>query len=85
MVDKFGVSMTDLPICHALPQRQPDVDQGKISLDAALHPMSAASPKHLMQRRTRLAAVNILHSCVACKIRGPRLPSARVNGDFMTR
>ncbi len=29
MTDKFGVSITDPPIRHARPQRQPDVDEGR--------------------------------------------------------
>jgi len=44
MAGKFGVSMTDPPIRHALPQRQPDVDDATISQDAASHPRSAWSP-----------------------------------------
>ena len=46
MASKFGVSMTDPPIRHALPQRQPDVDQNSISYDAALPPSSASSPTY---------------------------------------
>ena len=44
MAGQFGVSMTDPPIHHSLPQRQPDVDRGSISQDAAPHPMAVLSP-----------------------------------------
>ncbi len=44
MAGKFSVSMTEPPIRHALPQRQPDVDHVKISHDVALPSRSAVSP-----------------------------------------
>jgi len=44
MACKFGVSMTDPPIRQVHPQRQPDVDRGRISQDAAPHLRSAKSP-----------------------------------------
>ncbi len=44
MTCKFGVSMTDPPIRHALLQRRTGVDRDSLSQNAARHPTSATSP-----------------------------------------
>jgi hypothetical protein len=47
---KFGVSMTDPPIRHFLPQRQPDVDEVSLPRNSATHLRSGSSP-YLQQFR----------------------------------
>src|SRR6056297_578554 len=48
MAGKFGVSMADPPIRHALPQRQPDVDNPSYHGNAALHPRLAVTSHCMM-------------------------------------
>jgi hypothetical protein len=64
---KFGVSMTDPPIRHALPIRQPDVDQASISQDAVLFLMAAMSPQFRMLRRACMSIIKSLRFLCACK------------------
>ena len=45
MVGTFGISMTDPPVHHALPKRQPDVDPRSISQDADPSQVVEVSPK----------------------------------------
>ena len=56
MAGKFGVYMTDPPIRHALPKRQPDADTDVIPQDAAPSPMSGRSPFRPMLREARIAS-----------------------------
>ena len=48
MAGKLGVSMTDPPIRHALPKRQPDVDRNILSQHVAPNPVAAKRPKFMM-------------------------------------